>query len=156
MINNNNENDNKIYQLEKILLLNQEKIKNVDTKNGLLLSSNAFLITAVSFLYNNFEKWSIVLIITFLSLSALFFILSISPFFWNNEERKKKNPLHSATIFKNRNKNLDFLTNKITEEDYKIQIKRNVEVLMIKYAFQWIGILILISSFILFIVSLVV
>lgn len=143
-----------IKQLEEILKMHFERIKRVDTKNGLLLSANAFVLTAISFLSNILDKKWIIIVIVMLSISLFFFVVSIVPIFWNNKEKNRKNPLHLTNIFKNKN-DLSFLQNKITTKDYKIQIYRLNKILFFKYMMQWIGIIILLISFILLIVAII-
>ncbi|MBR4025336.1 MAG: hypothetical protein IKJ03_00085 [Mycoplasmataceae bacterium] len=141
-----------IEQLEKILKMHFERIRGIDTKNGLLLSVNAFILTAISFLSNILDKKWIITIIAMLSISLFSFVISIMPIFWNKKEKNRQNPLHLPNIWKSKN-NLKFLQNDIKIEDYETQIYRVNEILFFKYIMQWIGIVILLISFVLLIIG---
>lgn len=71
---------NNNQQLDKILKMHFERIKGVDTKNGLILSANAFVLTGISLLNVLDKKWFITIIIM-LSISLFFFVMSITPIF---------------------------------------------------------------------------
>lgn len=81
---------NETNQLEKILKINFERIKAVDIKNGLLLSANSFVLTAISFLQNILGRQWIITMVIMLSISLFFFVVAIVPIFWNKKRKKEK------------------------------------------------------------------
>lgn len=148
---------NKIDELKNIFEIHNNKIKAIDNKTLILLTVNAFLITAISFLHQIIFRWSIITIIILLAISLIFFILSIFPIIWNKHEKNKNNSLHLPRLWKckdlNSIKNLVDIA--VDEMNYLTQIKRISEITKIKYILLWAGIILLLVAIIIFIVSIV-
>lgn len=142
-----NEND----KLKNIFNDLKQRIKNVDTKNGLLIPSCALIMTIISIFNDNFQKWSSISMIVLLSFSIVSFVISIAPIFWNKNEKSRNSSIHIPNIWKSND--LSFLLNDVSYDDYAIQIKRVANILKFKYIMQWAGIIFLFLSIILLIIS---
>lgn len=140
---------------KNIFEMHNNKIKSIDNKTAILISVDSFLIAAISFLHSVLFNWSTISIITILLVSLFSLILSIFPIVWNRHEKNNKNnPLHLPHLWKC--KNVDEIEKSLNPPNvicYCSQIKRISEITKFKYISQWIGIILLLISIIVFIIS---